>query len=57
MTADYDKLIVIDYDKLIGEIEISGVAGSYAYMVSPVGTMLYHKSADKIGQSVENAAG
>ncbi len=56
VTADYDKLIQIDYDLLIGEIEISGVAGSYAYMVSPDGTMLYHKSPEKIGQPVENAA-
>ena len=56
MTADYDKLIVIDYGKLIGEIEISGVAGSYAYMVSPNGTMIYHKDAGKIGQTVENDA-
>ena len=56
VTADYDKLIRIDYDKLIGEIEISGVAGSYAYMVSPDGTMLYHTNPEKIGQPVENAA-
>ena len=56
VTADYDKFIVIDYDKLIGGIEISGVEGSYAYMVSPDGTMLYHKTAEKIGQPVENAA-
>ncbi len=56
VTADYDKLIKIDYDTLIGEIEISGVAGSYAYMVSPDGTMLYHTNPEKIGQPVENAA-
>ncbi|MCR5222214.1 MAG: hypothetical protein K6D90_05050 [Lachnospiraceae bacterium] len=56
VTADHDKLIRIDYDKLIGEIEMSGVAGSYAYMVSPDGTMLYHNNPEKIGQPVENAA-
>ncbi len=56
VTADYDKLIRIDYDTLIGKIEISGVAGSYAYMVAPDGTMLYHTNAEKIGQPVENAA-
>ncbi|MBR4345076.1 MAG: methyl-accepting chemotaxis protein [Lachnospiraceae bacterium] len=56
VTADYDKFIIIDYDKLIGGIEISGVSGSYAYMVSPDGTMLYHKTTEKIGQPVENAA-
>ena len=56
VTADYDKLIVIDYGKIIGEIEISGVKGSYAYMVSPEGTMLYHNDSSKIGKPVENAA-
>ena len=56
VTADYDKLIVIDYGKLIGGIRMDGVAGSYAYMVSPSGTMLYHKDAAKIGKPVENAA-
>ena len=56
VTADYDKLIRIDYDQLIGQIEISGVEGSYAYMVSPDGTMLYHNNPEKIGQPVENAA-
>ena len=56
VTADYDKLIKIDYDKLIGKIEISGVKGSYAYMVSSDGTMLYHTNSGKIGQPVENTA-
>ena len=56
VTADYDKFIRIDYEKLIGGIEISGVEGSYAYMVAPDGTMLYHTNPEKIGQPVENAA-
>ncbi len=56
VTADYDKLIDIDYDQVIGQIEMSGVEGSYAYMVAPDGTMLYHKDPEKIGQPVENAA-
>ncbi len=56
VTADYDKLIRIDYDQLIGQIQMSGVEGSYAYMVSPDGTMLYHKDETKIGNPVENAA-
>ena len=56
VTADYDKLIRIDYDTLIGKIEMSGVEGSYAYMVSPDGTMLYHTNPEKIGQPVENEA-
>lgn len=56
VTADYDNLVRIDYDKLIGEIEISGVEGSYAYMVNAEGTMVYHKDSSKIGNAVENAA-
>ncbi len=54
VTADYDKLIKIDYDSLIGNIEMLGVSGSYAYMVSPDGTTLFHKKAERIGQPVEN---
>ena len=56
VTADYDKFVKIDYDHLLGDIEISNVEGSYAYMVAPDGTMLWHPNAEKIGQPVENAA-
>ena len=56
VTADYNAFMKFDYDRLLGGIEISGVEGSYAYMVSPDGTMLWHPNADKIGQPVENAA-
>ncbi len=56
VTADYDKLIDIDYDTLIGKIEISGVEGSYAYMVDSDGIMVYHTNSEKIGSQVENAA-
>lgn len=56
VTADYDKFMKVDYDSLIGNVKISGVEGSYAYMVSPEGTMLWHTVADKIGNPVENAA-
>ncbi|MDE6024855.1 MAG: methyl-accepting chemotaxis protein [Lachnospiraceae bacterium] len=35
---------------------LQGVSSSYIYVVSPDGTMLYHPTADKIGQPVENAA-
>ncbi|MBQ6972305.1 MAG: methyl-accepting chemotaxis protein [Synergistaceae bacterium] len=56
VTADYDRMVKVDYGRLIGGIKIDGVAGSYAYMVSPNGTMLYHKDKSKIGGAVENAA-
>ena len=51
-----EKLKSSDLEKALGDIEILGVDGSYAYMVSPNGTMLYHKTAEKIGKPVENAA-
>lgn len=40
----------------VADIEVSGMESSYAYVVSADGTMLYHPTADKIGQPVENAA-
>ncbi len=56
VTADYDQFVQIDYDTLLGDISINGVEGSYAYMVAPDGTMLWHPNKDKVGQPVENAA-
>lgn len=41
---------------LLGNIKIAGMDSSYAYVVSADGTMLYHPTADKIGQPVENDA-
>ena len=41
---------------VLGDIELTGVDGSYAYFVSADGMMVYHSSADKIGNPVENAA-
>ena len=35
-------------------VGLQGVSTSYVYLVSPDGTMLYHPTADKIGQPVEN---
>ena len=40
----------------VGGITIRGMESSYAYVVSADGTMLYHPTAEKIGQPVENAA-
>lgn len=42
--------------KIMSDIEIKDVDGSYAYLVSPTGTMLWHSEDSKIGKSVENAA-
>ena len=47
VTADYDEFMKIDYDRLLGNIEIDGVEGSYAYMVAADGTMLWHTNPEK----------
>ncbi|MCR4618922.1 MAG: hypothetical protein K5669_12145 [Lachnospiraceae bacterium] len=47
--ADYDLL-----NGLLSGVKISNFSTSYAYMVSADGTMLYHPTADKVGNPVEN---
>ncbi|MBQ8668082.1 MAG: hypothetical protein IJ526_14680, partial [Lachnospiraceae bacterium] len=46
----------VNLNRLLNSVQILGVEGSYAYMVSPTGTMLWHPNAEKIGNPVENAA-
>ena len=54
--ASTDVALAPDYLKSqIGNVGIKGVTSSYAYVVAADGTMLYHPTAEKIGQSVENA--
>lgn len=43
------------WGKLAGDVSISDMDGSYAYIVSRDGIMCYHPTADKIGKPVENA--
>lgn len=43
------------WEELAGDISISDMEGSYAYVVAADGTMCYHPTADKIGKPVENA--
>ena len=43
------------YADLLSGITISGFPSGYAYLVSSDGTMLYHKTANKIGKPVENS--
>ena len=43
-------------DSILKDVAIKDVKGSYAYMVSRSGIMLWHPSPDKIGKPVENAA-
>ncbi len=47
---DYDA-----YADILADANMEGVESSYAYMVSPEGTMLYHPTASKVGAPVENA--
>lgn len=43
-------------EELIGDVKLEHADSSYAYAVDPQGTMLYHPTAEKIGQPVENEA-
>jgi len=46
---DYDT-----YNALLSNIKVSGMSSSYAYLVSSEGTMMYHPTAEKVGNPVEN---
>lgn len=50
-----DQAGVETYADILKDIRMEGISSSYAYLVSTDGTMLYHPTADKIGQPVENA--
>lgn len=57
--SGYGSDMVLDpatLGEIVGKIQIAGMESSYAYVVSADGTMLYHPTADKIGQPVENDA-
>jgi len=43
-----------DYAAILSEVKVEGMPSSYAYLVSPDGTMLYHPTESKIGSPVEN---
>lgn len=43
-------------ERYLGNVKVKGMDSSYAYLVSSDGIMLYHPTADKIGQPVENDA-
>lgn len=42
------------YAGILADAKVEGVESSYAYMVSPDGTMLYHPTESKVGEPVEN---
>ena len=44
-----------EYANVMEGITLKGIDSAYAYLVDEDGTMLYHPTADKIGQPVENS--
>ncbi|MCR5452260.1 MAG: methyl-accepting chemotaxis protein [Lachnospiraceae bacterium] len=44
------------FGEALGSIVLDGIEGSYAYLVSADGLMVYHPTTEKIGGNVENAA-
>lgn len=43
-----------EYKEILGDIEVEGVPGSYAYLTSSDGTLLYHPDEEKVGEPVTN---
>ena len=55
--VESNRQVLKDYfGPVLGDIELSGISGSYAYFVSADGMMIYHSNPEKIGNAVENAA-
>lgn len=57
MVEDKGFNIAASYDNLahvFKDVGLEGIESSYAYVVKSDGTMLYHPTKDKVGQSVEN---
>lgn len=42
------------YESILKDVQVDGIEGSYAYLVSGNGVMLYHPTSEKIGEPVEN---
>lgn len=52
-----DPGLLDNYDKIkeiLADAHVKGFDSSYAYLVSPDKTMIYHPTAEKVGQPVEN---
>ncbi|MDE6063030.1 MAG: methyl-accepting chemotaxis protein [Lachnospiraceae bacterium] len=47
-------LAAVSLSEMFKDVRIKGAASSYAYITDAQGIMLYHPTADKIGQPVEN---
>lgn len=54
-TSGYTIAIIYsNLEENLAGVGIEGIDSSYAYLVSADGTMLYHPTADKVGEPVEN---
>ena len=53
-SEEEDALSTDNLRKLVGGISVNNMNSSYIYVVDVNGTMLYHPTEGKIGQSVEN---
>lgn len=49
-----DELPYETYVSILENVKIENVDSSYVYLVNEQGTMLYHPTEEKVGQSVEN---
>ena len=55
--TEANRQLLYDYfGPVLGDIELTGIEGSYAYMVSADGMTIYHTNSERIGNPVENAA-
>ena len=55
-TASDEALSAENLSKIVGQVAVKGINSSYTYVVAADSTMLFHPTADKIGQPVENEA-
>lgn len=55
-TASDEALSAENLTKIVGQVAVKGINSSYTYVVAADSTMLFHPTADKIGQPVENEA-
>lgn len=53
--ADAEDIDYDEYAKSLSDVKLEGMDSSYVYVVKNDGTMLYHPTKEKVGQSVENA--
>ena len=53
-TLNQDQLTYDAYAFLLKDVKIKNMDSSYVYLVNEDGTMLYHSTEEKVGQTVEN---